>query len=559
MRRETPRVVVSSIVAPEKAQFAFDSGGGPVISPDGQLVVFPATRNGTQMLYVRSLNGTASQPLAGTENGSFPFWAPDSKSFAFFANGKLQRIEASGGAVQTLADAPQGRGGSWSREGFIIYAPSLSTPIMKVSDSGGAASAVTQMSVLRGDATHRWPLFLPDGRHFVYVKSSTSARHRAITIASIDGGEQRLLVEADSNAAYASGHLIYVLDRSLVARPIDLRSFRMGRDAVPIAEDVAGTGRLDSFFSVSNDGKLIFQSGLSVTPSSLTWFDMSGKALGSIGKPADYLSLALSHDGRRVAVTVNDPVSRRWDIWVEDLARQALTRLTFEPSNEWGPIWSPDDNMLLYTSNSSGAGRMMMRRSSGTGQEEIVVNSQRTVDVADDWSPDGKLLLFQRQGGPGSAGWDLLTYSLEDHQTRTFLATPFLEYGGKFSPDGKWVVYQSDEAGPAQVYVLPFNGRGGKRQISTEGGTRPRWSADGKQLFYISLDNRLMVVPVEIKGEEFSSGIPRAIGAITPKKIEGVTYDVSRDGKRLLVNTPGEQTMIEPITLVQNWTARLKR
>jgi dipeptidyl aminopeptidase/acylaminoacyl peptidase len=351
---------------------------------------------------------------------------------------------------------------------------------------------------------------------------------------------------------------VYVRDRSLIAQPFDPKALRLGRDATPIAEDVAFSLRWDAFFSLSDQGDLAYETGHGLEMSQLLWVDEAGKAIGTVGKQTDYQGLALSHDGRRVAVTITDPVTRHWDIWIEDLARSTSTRLTFDPGNEWNPIWSPDDSRILYTSNSNGIGDIMMKRSSGTGAEEKVYDTQ-AFTIASDWSPDGKTILFQEQGTTGSNRWDLWIYSLEEHKARVFVKTPFAEQAGRFSPDGSWVAYQSDESGKFQIYVLPSSGNGGKWQISTDGGARPRWSREGKRIYYLAPDSKVITVDVAAKGDEFTAGVPRELFPGNIKPVNGPQYDISADGKRFLINTPIQRAEVAPITLVQNWTAALKK
>jgi Tol biopolymer transport system component len=559
LRREPPRMFVSSILPPEKTEFAFATNGAPALSPDGKRIAFVAGPSaGPRMLYVRALSGNAAQPLAGTEEATFPFWSPDSRSIAFFAGGKLKKIDAGGGPAQTLADALAGRGGSWSSRGVIVFAPFLAGTIYKVSDSGGAATPVT-----RGDPKHvvtqRWPSFLPDGRHFLFMTSKAGATDRSIFVGSIDGDLQKQLTNANSNAVYSlQGYLLYILDRALVAQSLDPKSLTVGRDAVPIAEVLTNAGRWDAFFSVSNNGLLAYQAGAGIELSQLLWIDDHGKAVGSVGKQGDYQSLSLSHDGRRVAVTVTDPATRHWALWVDDLSRGTSTRLTFDPMNEWWPIWSPDDSMILYSSNARGAAELMMKRSSGTGTEERVYSSG-ALTVATDWSRDGKTILFHEQGGPGSNNWDLWLYSLQEHKARILLQTPYIECCGKFSPDGRWVAYQSDESGKFQIYVLPASGNAGKWMISTDGGIRAQWSRDGKRIYYTSPDSKLMAVDVNARGDEFMAGVPQMLFGLNLKPTFGQQYDVSADGKRFLVNSPMQQGEMAPITVVQNWTAALKK
>jgi len=563
LRREPPRVVQSSILPPPKTQFAFDNGGAPAIAPDGKRIVFSAqpTSGGPRMLYVRLLSNGTAQPLSGTEDGLFPFWSPDSRMIGFFAGGKLRKIDAGGGPAQTLCGAQTPRGGSWSTEGVIVFAPASAGPLLKVSEDGGVPAAVTRIDPQSGYASHRWPSFLPDGRRFVYLAQRGAIAldiSGVLLVGSIDGDVNKELTAASSNGIYSrSGHLIYWRDRSLVTQKFDPKRLVLERNLVPIAEEVGRTLRADAFFSISNDGTLLYESGSGMGNSQFVWLDASGKPIQTaVGKPADYRSSTLSYDQRRLATPIVDPSTGRWDIWIQDLQRGASTRLTFDPTDEFAPIWSRDDSMIVYGSDAKGLGDLMMKRSSGTGGDEVFY-ADAAFKVPLDWSPDGKLFLFSEQNL--RTDFDLMLYSFEDHKVRVFLQTPFAETNGRFSPDMRWIAYQSTDSGKNQVYVLPLSGGRGKWQISTEGGTRPRWSRDGKQIYYLSADFKLMAVYVSVHGDEFTAEVPRVLFPVRVKVINGSLYDVSADGKRFLINTPVEQAEIAPLTLVQNWAASLKR
>ncbi|HEY8181952.1 MAG TPA: protein kinase [Thermoanaerobaculia bacterium] len=563
LKREPAHVVQSSVLPPPKTQFAFDNGGAPAISPDGKRIVFSAqpTSGGPRSLYVRALSGGTAQLLSGTEDGGFPFWSPDSRMIGFFSAGKLKKMDATGGPAQTLCDAQSPRGGSWSKEGVIVFAPASAGPLMKVSEDGGVPTAATRLNPQSGYASHRWPSFLPDGRRFVYLAQRGAIAldvTGVLLVGSIDGDVNKELTAASSNGIYSrSGHLIYWRDRSLVAQKFDPKRLVLERNLVPIAEEVGRTLRADAFFSISNDDTLLYEGGSGMGNSQFVWLDASGKPIQTaVGKPADYRSSTLSYDQRRLATPIVDPSTGRWDIWIQDLQRGVSTRLTFDPSDEFAPLWSRDDSMIVYGSDAKGLGDLIMKRSSGTGGDEVLY-ADAAFKVPLDWSPDGKLLLFSEQNL--KTDFDLMLYSFEDHKVRVFLQTPFAETNGRFSPDMRWIAYQSSDSGKNQVYVLPLSGGRGKWQISTEGGSRPRWSRDGKHIYYLSTDFKLMAVDFSVHGDEFTAETPRVLFPARVKVMNGNLYDVSADGKRFLVNTPVEQAEIAPLTLVQNWTASLKK
>jgi len=570
LRREPPRIVQSSLLPPEKMQFAFDAAGSPAISPNGKSIVFAAQPlgGGPHTLYVRQLNSVIAQPLAGTENARFPFWSPDSRSIAFFANRKLNRMDLSGGAAQVICDASEPRGGSWSQDGVIVFAPSAFGPLFKVADGGGAPVAVTKLNVADGETDHRWPAFLPDGRRFVYLSRRFAARAEdptpvnfggTIEIGSTDGALKKTLFASSSNAVYSrSGHLLYWRDRSIVAQQFNPRTLALGADIVPIAERVLRGGRWDAAFSISDSGALAYEVDANRDLSQMTWFDANGKPLGALGTPAEYSFPHFSHDGKHLALAIADSATGRTDLWIQDLARAASSRLTFDPHDEWTPIWSPDDSRIVYGSDAKGSGDIMMKRSSGTGAEEVVY-ANRWFKVATDWSPDGKTILFQQENtNNGGTDWDLYLYSLQEHKAVPFLQTPFAEMGGSFSRDGRWVLYYSNESGKPEAYVQPLSRSGAKWQISTNGGSRPRWSRDGKRIYYVSLDGKLMAVDVSVAGDEFTAKVPRVVLQANMKRYVGNPFDISPDG-HILVTVSMNQGEPLPLNLVQNWTAALKK
>jgi hypothetical protein len=523
------------------------------------------------LLWVRPFHALSAQPLAGTEGASYPFWSPDSRFLGFFAAGKLRKIDASGGPPQTLCDALSGHGGTWNSDGVILFAPSSRDPIHRVSSSGGAASPVTELDGSQGEFTHRWPFFLPDGRHFLYLAQLVSAvaqqEANGIYLGSLDSKDRRLLFHANSNVAYApsiarasQGYLLFSRERTLLARPFDAKRFQLTGEAFPVGEQVqyfpavaCGT------FSVSENGILAYQASAGGGLSQLVWFDRDGKQLESVGAPADYTHPRLSHDGRRVAVDISDPQTGRADIWIYDLARRVSTRFTFGPANNLFPIWSPDDSRIVFCSDRKGNFDLYQKAASGAGSDELLFSSVTSTKFPTDWSQDGRLIAFQAIDAKSKTGWDLWVFSVSDRKVTSFLSTPFAETRSQFSPDGRWMAYVSDESGKQEVYLQPVPGPAGKWQISTAGGTHPVWSRNGKEIFYIAADNKLMAV--EIKADPgFDAGTPRALFETHLKGAPALRrYDVSPDGQRFLMNTLVGDAKANPITLVQNWTAELKK
>jgi Tol biopolymer transport system component len=559
LRTQTPRTVVSMLHPPEKSAFAFDFGP-MALSPDGRRMAFVATSSGINMLWVRPLSGVSAQPLAGTEGASNPFWSPDSRFLGFFANGKLKKIEASGGPPQTLADASLGRGGSWNREGVILFVPNSREVVHRVSASGGEASPVTKLDAGASEFSHRWPVFLPDGRRFLYLAQNSlgAGEKNGIYAASLDGGERKLLFNANSNVVYAPpGYLLFYRDRTLLARPFDPKSLRFTEEAFPVAEDVHYFATFaQAVFAASDQGLLAYQTGVSGGQTQLTWLDRAGKPTGTVGAPGHLATPRMSHDGRRVAVRILDPQAVG-DIWIYDLKRNTPTRFTFDPSDDFGPLWSHDDSRVVFSAARKSPGDIYQRDSAGTAKEEPLLSSN-ALKLALDWSPDGRVLLFQVNDPRKNTQMDLWTYSAADGKATPVLQSAFNEILGRFSPDGRWIAYVSNELGRDEVYVVPFPGPGGKWQISTTGGRAPAWTRGGREIVYEAPGEEIMAVEVST-APTFRAGIPRALFKTRLRPPPGRQFDVTPDGERFLVNLRPAEEVSDPVTLVQNWAAERKR
>lgn len=559
LRREPPRVIQSSLTPPPKAQFDFISGA-MALSPDGSRVAFVARPEGGQpSLWVRPLSGIAAQPLANTDGATHPFWSPDGESIGFFADGKLKTINAIGGPAQSLCDVSDGRGGSWSSKGVIAFTTDITSPLFVVPEAGGVVKRLTKLNAQKSERSHRFPYFLPDGEHLLVMVNHTSGRagdHDIIRLISLDGSVSEDLTKASGNAKYAADTLFYVREQTLVAQPFDPGSFVLGKGFRPVAESVQTTGKYEAVFSVSETGLLAYASGAAGVRSELTWFDETGKRSGTVGPPASYSMPEVSPDGRRVAVEIFDS-ARGSDIWILDTVRGTSSRLTFEDQNEFSPVWSPDGQRILYTSNASGGEKLLIKRSSGTGTVEILYSSGGQV-VAFDWSSDGRLIAFQELDPARRSDWDIFLYSVAERKVIPFLQTPFSELGPHFSPDGRWVAYTSLESGGPHVYVQGTTGDGGKWQISTEGGNKSIFSPDGQRLYYMN-GTKLMVVDVSPVGDEFQASVPRVHIDAQISTRPGAQYTIAPDGKRILANIVPRAVADQPVTLVQNWPVLLKR
>lgn len=553
------RPVRSFVVAPENSdlQLAFARAGSLTVSPDGRWLTFVAPdAAGKNFLWLRPLDSVSAKAIPGAEGAGFPFWSPDSRFIGFFADGQLKKIDVSGGPALNICDATDGRGGSWSRDGVIVFSPAPRQPIYRVSASGGTPVAITKLNEARRETTHRYPWFLPDGRHFLYLAGSHSSgvksEANAIYIASLDGKIDQILFNARSNPVYAGGYLLYVRDRVLMAQPFDAGRLQFKGDPVPVVEDVNyQSGYFRGAFSASENGVLTYQTGMAETRSVLTWFDRNGKQLSTVGEPGNYSDLALSPDEKRLATTSVDTDAGTQDLWIFDLIRGVRTRFTFGAFDEFLPLWSPDGSRILYGSDPTGWDDLYQKSASGAGAEELLFTSETDKDPTS-WSRDGKFVAVEYNDHIGKTKRDIWIYPLVgDRKSFPFFQTEFDEHGASFSPDGKWIAYVSDESGKSEVYVTTFPDHSGKWQVSTNGGDGPKWRADGKELFYGS-DERLMAVEIKI-GDTFAAGVP----VVLFKADLATSADISADGKRILLSNREAATKTVPITIVTNWTADL--
>ena len=567
--REKPAelpVVRVALEPPEKTVFTplANSSSSALVSPDGRRIVFSATpAGGKSQLWVRALDALAAQPLPGTEGGIPAFWSPDSRFIGFSADDKLKKIDAAGGPPLTLAGAPALRGGAWSREGVILFATTATSPLMRVAAAGGAATPATKFAP--GEDTHRFPWFLPDGRHFLFEAGTSSGReHAAVRIGSLDSLESKVLLDTDSNAIYAQGYVLFLRETTLMAQPFDAQRLALTGEAVPLAEQVQHWFTILSnqygLFSASETGLLAYQAGAESLNLRLTWLDRNGKRLATAGDAANLGRMQLSPDQKSAAVAVTE--ANNTDIWIYDLVRGLRTRFTFDPAVEREAVWSPDGRTIVFSSNRKSHFDLYRKASDGTGAEELIC-SDGLDKFPTSWSPDGKFLLYTA-AGDHKTGQDIWVLPLAAGvKPFPLLQTPFNESNAQFSPDGRWVAYQSNESGRSEIYVIPFSPEGGapggKRQVSTAGGVLVRWRQDGKQLFYIAPDHKLMAAEVGAKGGSFEAGQVTALfgGLLTG---QGFLYDVADGGQRFLAVLPPEQSpATKPLIVVQNWTAGLKR
>jgi Tol biopolymer transport system component/predicted Ser/Thr protein kinase len=583
---------------PEGTTFPGSIAVGVALSPDGRRVVFPATvrRNNAQvvMLAVRSLDTFEPQILPGTEMAgvaSSLFWSPDSRFIGFFAQGKLKKVDVTGGAPQELCDAAAGGGGTWNRDGVIVFAPTPTSGLFRVSAAGGTPVPLTTLDASRQERSHLHPWFLPDGRHFLYVSvglsfgalpnqlnsTATTASPTRAYVGSIDSTDRVELFESDSKVLYAADHLLFMRKDTLLAQPFDTAGLMTTGEPFPVAQNVSvNSANAQASFSASATGMLIYRPTDTGEPSQLAWFDRAGRQLATVGDRIDQLNVELSPDEKRVAVSVFDPARNSRDIHIYDLGRDGLrTRFTFDAADEVSVIWSPDGSQLIFNSNRKRTLEIYRKAATGLGDEELLFSNASNNSYPTSWSSDGRFILYTNGSVGSSTLQDLWALPLMgDRKPLAVVQTPFVETTGRISPDGRWVAYQSNESGGrTEVFVVPFstNGQtstpapsGSKWQVSTTGGSTPRWRRDGKEIFFLSADNRLMAAAVNGEGSAFEVGAVRPLFEIHHRLVGyggffGYTYDVSADGQRFLVNTVTDRPAPVPMTVVTNWIATIRK
>ena len=556
-------VVRASIEQPENAYFLPRTQFA--VSPDGSRLVFVARPpGGRQLLWVRPLGATTAQPLAGTDDAVYPFWSPDSRSIGFFSQSKLKRIDASGGPVQALCDAPNGRGGTWNREGVIVFAPDNYRPLYRVSAAGGTAVAVTKLDESKIQATHRWPWFLPDGHHFLYRSGTTASitqkESNGIYLGSLDSNEQKLVLAVDSMPVYASGYLLFVRDTTLMAQAFDLKKFELTGEPLPVTERVQVDFVLSrGVFSVSENGVLVSQSGGTVLAErELIWYERDGKNPKFLGAPALYAQIDIAPNEDRVASGIFDLNAGSPDIWIYDISRDVPLRLTFDPEFDASPIWSPDGSRVVWRSNRKGRYDLYQKVSSGAGNDEVLLESEENKD-ATSWSSDGQFIAYTNAAIKSNTQNDIWILPMSgERKSIAFLQTGANETSAQFSPDGHWIAYVSDESGTNQVYIAPFPNPVGKWQVSRSGGSEPRWRGDGKEIFFLSPENKLTAATVNASGSNLQIGNAETLFEIHPANPPGYHYDVTKNGKRFLVDSNRESN-VQPLALVINWPAAVAK
>jgi serine/threonine protein kinase/Tol biopolymer transport system component len=548
-----------TITLPPGQQLAgLENGPAVALSPDGTHLAYVARQGGTQQLYLRAMDSLETKPIPGTDEAVNPFFSPEGQWLGFFAGGKLKKVSVSGGAAQTLGDALVPHGASWGSQGIIAYAPSVISVLQQMPDSGGVPQPLTRIE--KGEVAHRWPEFLPGGKELLFVASTSAFNwsNAQLAVRSAGTGERRNLLQTGMQPGYApSGHLVYAQGGNLMAVPFDPQRLTVTGAAVPVVNGVRqSTSNGHAQYSFSGTGSLVYIPGdVQSSQSKLVWVSRNGaeQLLASPMQP--YQFPRLSPDGRRVAVGISEQETQTW---LYDLSRDALTRFTLEGNLNNRPVWTPDGKRIAFVSTKGGPQNLYWQPADGSGAPERLTISEYT-QTPNSWSPDGQLLAFNEINP--TTGPDIWVLRLSDRKAQPFLQTPFNEGAPRFSPDGRWLAYISDESGHTEIYVQPYPGPGGKWQISTDGGTEPAWNPNGRELFYRRGDKMMAVEIATQTG--FAAGKPRMLfeGRYQLSSLTASDYDVSPDGQRFLMLKPSEQEQAAPtqINVVLNWFEELKQ
>jgi Tol biopolymer transport system component len=526
------------------------------LSPDGRYVAYLAARavggTGAGALWIRALESLESREIPGSEGSTYPFWSPDSAGVGFFQAGKLKKVAVAGGPIQTICDVVDARGGAWGPDGTILFADGPGAPISRVSSSGGKPAPVTKLTSGDPSAGHRAPEFLPDGQHFLFDGTSNNPDNAGILLGALDGSAATRLLQDDSSSVFAQGHLFFLRDGTLMALPFDPARHTATAEAFPVAENVAiAANNRYGAFSLAGNGTLAYWSSGAVNTRELVWMDRSGKRVSSLGEPRAFGPFALSADEKTVAATIGG--FPQTDLWLLDSASGLSNKFTFG-SNASFPVWSADSKTIVYARRSgNGATYDVVRKPIMGGAEEVLL-AQTINAFPSDVSLDGKSIALSLTVAKMASDIGLLAAD-GDHRASVYLSSAASEVRARFSPDGKWMAYNSDESGQIQVYVQTIPVGGGKFLISTSGGNYPAWRRDGRELYYLDPGGKLMAVPVNINGVP---GAPQAL-----LSAPGATFfAVTHDGQRFLMNVPagGESAAAgPPLTVVTNWRAGLKK
>jgi serine/threonine protein kinase len=565
---EEKKVLRAFIPSPEHHNYSNVVGGGQIaISPDGSTIAFIASdSSGNTSLWTRRIDALQAVELPGTQGAVFPFWSPDNHYIGFFATNKLKKIEKTGGPPFTICDVITYRGASWGKDGKIVLPVDQVTGLSVVSEAGGIPVQLTELDTTRKEQTHRYPMFLPDGKHFLYFARTTASGSGsaldAICVGSVDGTVNKRLLNGISNAAYSKGYLLYMRENSLMAHAFDPDALELEGDPFPIAESVDFSTRYSvASFTVSQNGILVYMGKSAASVPELALFGPDGTKKRSFGQPEVFVNARLSTDGSMIVMDLYEVSARNADVWLLDIVRGVKTRFTFDNSVDANPIWSPDGKSIIFSSNRNGRYDLFVKNTNGATDERVLFSSP-LLKAPNDWSSDGRYVLFTSSGDPDTKTdiWAMLMAG--DQTPFPFVRSEFSEMSGAFSPDGKWVAYQSDESGKNEVYVRPFPGPGAKWQVSTSGGRSPFWKNNGKEIYYLN-GGKIMAAQVTGSGQTFTVGAVREY--FNPSEVGGVNMgngtvrDISPDGNTILLSVSKGTLATAPLTLVVNWHEEFKK
>jgi Tol biopolymer transport system component len=564
---EAPRkLLYASLTLPPQHSLDMDPGnpGAVAISPDGRRLAFSVRDDrGVIGLWVRDLDEPEARPLAGTRDAAYPFWSPDGRSIAFFSEGQLKRIDPDGGPPMSLTDGANGKGGSWSPKGVIVFSPSHNSPIHKVSESGGPSEPITEFNKDERENSHRHARFLPDGRHFLYTArigvSGGFNEGNRVLVGDVEGEEEpKLILRSDVQVEYSMGYLLYMNGSSLMARPFSPSTLELTGGNVLVSDSVTSmAGAVLGLYATSAEGTLVYvRGGAEFSGSTLQITDGEGVVRWS-GEEKFYQEVAVSPDGKLVAAAIADPRIGTQDVWIVDVARDVSTRFSFSDTDDLAPVWSPDGTRIAYGSDTGERYDIYVKTVGGTETARPLYADAELHKFPRSWSSDGKHLLFSSIDDTGR--WDMWVLELDGDEAagepRALQKTDFDEIQPRLSPDGRWLAYVSNETGNFEVYVTTFPQAERKWLVSSDGGLVPRWAPDGSTLYYLATNGMLLGVGVERAGDSLSVSRPRELFDTNVANTTNLAYDVLPDGSGFVVNASpsgaGRQT--PPLTLVLNW------
>jgi len=557
---EVPWLVAATAESKE-FDIATPEAAGPLflasvaVSADGRQLLFVADSDGQPHVWLRSIDSVVARPLVGTGGAAFPFWSPDGRSVAFYADGFLKRLDLDGGLVRTLARATVGVGGTWSRDGAILFVRNPASAIVRVSAEGGAAVEVTRLDA--GHVGHAFPHFLPDGRHFLYYVTAVPDS-RGIYLGQLDGSVSRRLLDADGGGVYTNGHLLFIRQTNVIAQPFDAQRLELKGSPFQIADGVFGVAGGQALMLSAAAAAFAFRAGEARFARQFTWVDRAGNQIAIVGdRLGNPDGVSYSPDRSQLVFFERGPTSS--DLWMLDTRRGLVSRFTEDPDEDIFPLWARDGNRIIYTAVRNGQNSIYQRQI-GTDRKELLIPPQPEPAFASDVSPDGRDLVYQRVDA--KTGWDIWKLPLgRDAKPEPVVQTDADERSARLSPDGRWVAFVANNSGVFEVYVQPFPGPGRRLQVSTKGGDQPQWRSDGAELFYIALDGRLTATSIKPAADHQSIDVGpplplfvAQVGAVV-NPVGAANYAPSVDGQRFLLNRLLRDAGGTPLRVVLNWRA----